>query len=322
MENPILLSCTIFWNDPSEAKEKEEEPARETQELSPPITASTETEPANGEEGAGEPGAPAGDEERPLEERIEIEETDSDESEEAGLDLTTLGLEPDPESLGPHRGVSAFDHRALDLPQFLQLLDTFLGEAAPDYIVQSLVGYLRVGYRETEQERLKRLEKTRKEAVLAQRRLALDALFEKCDNEGSGLLERGEVERALSRYKEGAEGGAISRAWQCLGPPRPSLTQGDFHALLQAVISELPPEGGQEGGFDRLLQFLGENAERSLAERSRGAKRRKWLLQIHRAALTGGASLEPVYRAVFQTLHRVRAGAAEGVGGQYRGAMR
>ncbi|RXM92597.1 Nuclear speckle splicing regulatory protein 1, partial [Acipenser ruthenus] len=52
---------------------------------------------------------------------------------------------------------------------------------------------------------------TRKEAVLAQRRLALDALFEKCDNEGSGLLERGELERALSRYKEGAEGGAISR---------------------------------------------------------------------------------------------------------------
>lgn len=55
--------------------------------------------------------------------------------------------------------MSAFDHRALDLPQFLQLLDTFLGEAAPDYVVQSLVGYLRVGYRETEQERLMRLEK-------------------------------------------------------------------------------------------------------------------------------------------------------------------
>ncbi|XP_058856713.1 EF-hand calcium-binding domain-containing protein 5-like isoform X3 [Acipenser ruthenus] len=336
VRDPGELDSTIFWNGPSEAKEKEQEPAGETQEPSPPITASTETEPANGEEGAGEPGDPAGDEGRPPEERIEIEETDSDESEEGGLDLTTLGLgecclsqlesqgrlhkvtvpadalpvcvcplaEPDPESLGPHRGVSAFDHRAMDLPQFLQLLDTFLGEAAPDYVVQSLVGYLRVGYRETEQERLMRLEKTRKEAVLAQRRLALDALFEKCDNEGSGLLERGELERALSRYKEGAEGGAISRAWQCLGPPRPSLTRGDFHVLLQAVISELPPEGGQEGGFDRLLQFLGESAERSLAERSRGAKRRKWLLQIHRAALTGGASLEPVYRAVFQTLHR------------------
>ncbi|MGH0183546.1 UNVERIFIED_CONTAM: hypothetical protein FKN15_012574 [Acipenser sinensis] len=319
VRDPGELDSTIFWNDPSEAKEKEEEPAGETQEPSPPITASTETEPANGEEGAGEPGAPAGDEERPLEERIEIEETDSDESEEAGLDLTTLGLEPDPESLGPHRGVSAFDHRALDLPQFLQLLDTFLGEAAPDYIVQSLVGYLRVGYRETEQERLKRLEKTRKEAVLAQRRLALDALFEKCDNEGSGLLERGKVERALNRYKEGAEGGAISRAWQCLGPPRPSLTQGDFHALLQAVISELPPEGGQEGGFDRLLQFLGESAERSLAERSRGAKRRKWLLQIHRVALTGGASLELVYRAVFQTLHRAVISELPPEGGQEGG---
>ncbi|XP_041097101.1 EF-hand calcium-binding domain-containing protein 5-like isoform X2 [Polyodon spathula] len=306
VRDPGKLDSTVFWNNPSE--EKEEETAGETREPSPSIAASTETEPANGEEGVGELGVPAGEEGRPPEERtpsgIEIEETDSDESEEGGLNLTTLGLEPDPESLGPHRGVSAFNRRALDLPQFLQLLDTFLGEAAPKYAVQSLVGYLRVGYRETEQERLKRLEKTRKEAVLAQRRLALDALFEKCDNEGSGLLERGEVERALSRYKEGAEGGAINRAWECLGPPRPSLSRGDFHVLLQAVISELPPEGGQEGGFDRLLQFLAESAERSLAERSRGTKRRKWLHQIHRAALTGGSSLEPVYRAVFQTLHR------------------
>ncbi|XP_015222992.2 EF-hand calcium-binding domain-containing protein 5 [Lepisosteus oculatus] len=212
-----------------------------------------------------------------------------------------------PESWGPVRGVSAFDRSALDRVQFIQLLETFLGETASDSMVHSLVGYLRGGYRETEQERLDRLKQARREAVLAQRARAIDELFERWDNEGRGFLERSEVEGVLSQYKEGAERAAMERAWQQGSPPlhsAPYLSGGQFRALLQAVLWELPPEGGQEGGFQGLLAFLAESAARSLAERTRGAARRKWLAQVQRAAERGGASLEPLYRVVFQTLHR------------------
>ena len=37
----------------------------------------------------------------------------------------------------------------------------------------------------------------------------------------------------------------------------------------------------------------------------RGEARKKWLKQIITAAETGGASMEPVYKAVFQSLYKV-----------------
>jgi hypothetical protein len=46
-------------------------------------------------------------------------------------------------------------------------------------------------------------------------------------------------------------------------------------------------------------------SQRSYAERIRGEARKKWLQQIVSAAETGGASMEPVYRAVFNALYKV-----------------
>lgn len=45
--------------------------------------------------------------------------------------------------------------------------------------------------------------------------------------------------------------------------------------------------------------------QRTYAERIRGEARKKWLQQIITAAETGGASIEPVYKAVFQALFKV-----------------
>jgi hypothetical protein len=46
--------------------------------------------------------------------------------------------------------------------------------------------------------------------------------------------------------------------------------------------------------------------QRTYAERIRGEARKKWLQYIITAADTGGASIEPVYKAVFQALYKVR----------------
>ena len=57
--------------------------------------------------------------------------------------------------------------------------------------------------------------------------------------------------------------------------------------------------------FDGLVEFLTTTVERTYTERVRGDARRKWLDQILASAETGGASMEAVYRAVFQTLRKV-----------------
>ncbi|XP_039613110.1 EF-hand calcium-binding domain-containing protein 5-like [Polypterus senegalus] len=200
--------------------------------------------------------------------------------------------------------LSAFNHSTVNETQFLLLLDTFLRDTVTTGTMNRLAGYLREGYKETEQERLDRLERAQREAVLAQWRIAVDELFDKWDNEGSGFLEQEEVERVLNNYKQGAEIAAMKRAWNSLASHTSILSRSQFHSLLQAVISELPPEGGKDSGFHGLLGFLTESVERSLAERTRGSTRRKWLMQIQKAAQAVGTSLEPVYRAVFQCLYK------------------
>lgn len=57
--------------------------------------------------------------------------------------------------------------------------------------------------------------------------------------------------------------------------------------------------------FVRLMSDIPLSQQRSYAERIRGEARKKWLQQIVTAAETGGASMEPVYRAVFNALYKV-----------------
>lgn len=57
--------------------------------------------------------------------------------------------------------------------------------------------------------------------------------------------------------------------------------------------------------FDGLVEFVTNTVERTYTEKVRGEARRKWSAQILASAETGGASMEHVYRAVFQTLRKV-----------------
>ncbi|MBN3304632.1 EFCB5 protein, partial [Amia calva] len=323
-----------LWDDcrTQERPEEEEragEPVQSNATISAAVAGQMNSKADNEEDEGGERemvGSVGGGEEAPSEERDPSGQRHADTPREGGEQKegeSGSDTESEPEELilvmetgpaveeldnwGPARGVSAFDRSTLDRAQFIQQLETFLGEGACDSTVHSLAGYLRGGYRETEQERLARLQQARREVVQARRGQAIDELFEKWDNEGRGFLDKGEVEGLLDRYKEGTERAALQRAWQQGSPPLHSaacLSRGQFRQLLEAVVHELPPEGVLEGGFQGLLAFLEESVAHSLAERTRGAARRKWLAQVQMAAESGGASLEPVYRAVFQSLYK------------------
>lgn len=52
---------------------------------------------------------------------------------------------------------SAFDEDNLNVSQFVQLTETFLGENPDKGIFEKLVAFLREGYEETEDEKIKRL---------------------------------------------------------------------------------------------------------------------------------------------------------------------
>lgn len=54
---------------------------------------------------------------------------------------------------------SAFDKSCLNLPQFVQLLETFAGEDSSLPTVKKLVAFMKEGYTQTEEEKIKQLEK-------------------------------------------------------------------------------------------------------------------------------------------------------------------
>ena len=49
----------------------------------------------------------------------------------------------------------------------------------------------------------------RKEAMSSRRKMLLDQLFDKWDNDGSGYLDQDEVENVMMKYKDGLENEAI-----------------------------------------------------------------------------------------------------------------
>lgn len=56
------------------------------------------------------------------------------------------------------KGRSAFDGVSLNLLQFVQLLETFVGEDTPLSVSQSLTSFFQKNYVETKQEKMKALE--------------------------------------------------------------------------------------------------------------------------------------------------------------------
>ncbi|KAL3858381.1 hypothetical protein ACJMK2_012972 [Sinanodonta woodiana] len=203
-----------------------------------------------------------------------------------------------------HSVASAFDETILTISQFVQLAETFLGEEPLRKEFEALINFVKDEYQETEQEKLDRMIKARKEALSSRRKLILDQLFEKWDNDGSGYLDLDEVQAIMQKYKDGQENEAIEKAKEELQKKSKHahdnrLSKREFRMFVAMAADNMPG-----GDLDYFVDFLSNNVERTYAERIRGEARKKWLQQIVTAAETGAASMEPVYRAVFQALYK------------------
>ncbi|NXN74604.1 EFCB5 protein, partial [Himantopus himantopus] len=194
----------------------------------------------------------------------------------------------------------------LNLPQFVQLMETFVGEDISLPTVKRLIAFIKEEYRQTEEEKMEQLEKVHRISRLAQRKLLLEALFEKWDNNASGFLELEEVDAVLSTFGEGMEKEALRKAKKHLCSRYPQLSRVGklspkaFQTFLELVASEFA--GDEDEAIDNLVEFLTTSVERSHTECLRSLTRRKWLHNIQQAAETSGASMEPVYKAVFKAL--------------------
>ncbi|KAM6192534.1 EF-hand calcium-binding domain-containing protein 5 [Sarcoramphus papa] len=201
---------------------------------------------------------------------------------------------------------SAFDESYLNLPQFVQLMETFVGEDISLPTVKRLIAFIKEEYKQTEEEKMEQLEKVHRISRLAQRKLLLEALFEKWDNNASGFLDLEEVDAVLSTFKEGMEKEALRKAKKHLCSRYPQLSRVGklspkaFQTFLELVVSEFT--GNEDEAIGNLVEFLTTSVERSRMKCLQSLTRRKWLHNIQQAAETSGASMEPVYKAVFKAL--------------------
>ncbi|NXP45118.1 EFCB5 protein, partial [Heliornis fulica] len=194
----------------------------------------------------------------------------------------------------------------LDLPQFVQLMETFVGEDVSLPTVKRLIAFIKEEYKQTGEEKMKQLEKVHHVSRLAQRKLLLEALFEKWDNNASGFLDLEEVDAVLSTFNEGMEKEALRKAKKQLYSCYPQLSRVGklspkaFQTFLELVASKVT--GDEDEAIDNLVEFLTRNVERSPMECLQSLTRRKWLHNIQQAAEMSGMRMEPVYKAVFKAL--------------------
>ncbi|NWH65205.1 EFCB5 protein, partial [Geococcyx californianus] len=195
----------------------------------------------------------------------------------------------------------------LNLPQFVQLMETFVGEDISLPTVERLIAFIKEEYNQTEVEKMEQLEKIQRISRLAQRKLLLEALFEKWDSNASGFLDLEEVDTVLSTFKEGMEKEAMREAKKHLCAHYPQLSRVGklspkaFQTFLELVASEFT--GDEDEAIDNLVEFLTGTVERSSTECLQSLTRRTWLHNIQQAAETSRArSMVPVYKAVFKAL--------------------
>ncbi|EGW12177.1 EF-hand calcium-binding domain-containing protein 5 [Cricetulus griseus] len=204
------------------------------------------------------------------------------------------------------KGRSAFNGTSLNLLQFVQLLETFVGEDTPLSVSHSLASFFQKKYFETKQEKINALEQARQNAFRVRRVLLLEALFQKWDNDGSGFLNLDDVDNLLYTYKEGMERESMKKAKLHIQFPKPhpghevKLSSKQFQRYIELVVSEL--RGNEDQVLESVVEFLTSSLERSHIEGLRNCARRKWLHQIQHAAETSGVSLEPVYSETFRAL--------------------
>ncbi|XP_049716340.1 EF-hand calcium-binding domain-containing protein 5 [Elephas maximus indicus] len=204
------------------------------------------------------------------------------------------------------KGRTAFNGVSLNLLQFVQLLETFVGEDASLNVSEDLTSFFRRCYVETKEEKMSALEQVRQNASRVRRGLLLEALFQKWDSDGSGFLDLNEVDELLYTYKEGMEKESMKKAKLHIQFPQPHqghevrLSSKQFQKYIELVVSEL--RGNEDQVLESVVEFLMNALERSHIENLRNSARRKWLHQIQRAAETSGVSVEPVYAETFKVL--------------------
>ncbi|XP_072795223.1 EF-hand calcium-binding domain-containing protein 5 isoform X3 [Vicugna pacos] len=204
------------------------------------------------------------------------------------------------------KGRSAFNGVSFNLLQFVQLLETFVGEDAPLSVSEALTSFFKKGFVETKEEKISALEQARQNASRVRRELLLKALFQKWDSDGSGFLDLKEVDELLYTYKEGMEKESMKKAKLHIQFPKPhpghevKLSSKQFQKYIELVVSEL--RGNEDQVLESIVEFLMNTLERNHAESLRNCARQKWLHQIQYSAETSGVSLEPVYTETFKAL--------------------
>ncbi|XP_020818960.1 LOW QUALITY PROTEIN: EF-hand calcium-binding domain-containing protein 5 [Phascolarctos cinereus] len=201
---------------------------------------------------------------------------------------------------------SLFTKSYLTVPQFVQLLEMFVGNGVPPGVMKKFLHFLRKNYVETHEEKMNRLVKIHQETMEMRRKILLEALFRKWDNEGSGFLDLYEVDKLLFTYKEGMEKVSMMKAKLYMKLPRPHpgnevrLNADQFGNYIELVVAELT--GNENEVFDNVVEFLMMSLKRNHTEQLRSTARQKWLQRIQQAAETSGVCLEPVYTAVLEAL--------------------
>ncbi|XP_078362971.1 EF-hand calcium-binding domain-containing protein 5-like isoform X2 [Oculina patagonica] len=194
---------------------------------------------------------------------------------------------------------SAFDENSLNQPQFIHLLEKFLGDTPIKQVFDDLVRFVRASYVETDDERIARINKARLEARSAKRRRQVDLLYELWDVNASGYLELEEIQVVLNKWRsDGIDN--FKEALKVFGQVDSTLNKRTFRDCIDAIVKSFP----DEDVFESLIHFLTTSVERSFEERRRGDARKKWMTMIDAAAQTGGAQLDPVYRAVYHVLFK------------------
>ncbi|XP_010640534.1 EF-hand calcium-binding domain-containing protein 5 isoform X3 [Fukomys damarensis] len=201
---------------------------------------------------------------------------------------------------------SAFNGISFDLLQFVQLLETFVGEDAPLSASETLTSFFKRGYVETKEEKMNAFEQVRQNAFRIRQGLLLKALFQKWDGDGSGFLDLEEVDKLLYTYKDGMEKKSMKKAKLHIQFPKPhpghevKLSSKQFQRYIELVVSELT--GDEDQVLESIVEFLMNTLEKNQTESLRNCARWKWLHQIQHAAETSGVSLEPVYTETFKAL--------------------
>ncbi|XP_009076237.1 PREDICTED: EF-hand calcium-binding domain-containing protein 5, partial [Acanthisitta chloris] len=201
---------------------------------------------------------------------------------------------------------SSFDASWLTLPQFVHLMETFVGDDISLPTLNRLIDFIKEEYKQTGEEKMEQLIRVHHTYRVARRKLLLEALFEKWDSSAAGFLDLGEVDAVLSTFKEGMEKEALGKAKEQLCSRYPQLSRvgklspKTFQTFLELIASEF--SGNEDEAVSDLVEFLTTRVEQSHRESVQSLTRRKWLQDIQQVAETSGATMESVYEAVFKAL--------------------